>query len=95
MAVNKFRELAAKFPKFINRAAEICDEFRYIYDTVKEQIPRNFAKVAVLNCWGKVRSWICNMTAHELWYQQSYSYQGIYEDLSVLPVDISFINFEE
>ena len=35
------------------------------------------------------------MTAHELWYQQSYSYQGIYEALSGLPVDVSFINFED
>ncbi|MBR4943640.1 MAG: 1,3-beta-galactosyl-N-acetylhexosamine phosphorylase, partial [Clostridia bacterium] len=37
----------------------------------------------------------CNMTAHELWYQQSYSYQGIYEALSGLPVDVHFINFED
>ena len=90
-----YLELAAKFPKFIQRAAEICDEFRYIYDTVKTQTPSSFAKVAVLNAWGKKRSWMCNMTAHELWYQQSYSYQGIYEALSGMPVDVSFINFED
>jgi hypothetical protein len=35
------------------------------------------------------------MTAHELCYQQSYSYQGIYEALSGLPVDVSFINFDD
>lgn len=90
-----YLSLAAKFPKFISRAAEICDEFRYIYDTVKTQTPKNFAKVAVLNSWGKIRSWMCNMTAHELWYQQSYSYQGIYEALSGLPVEVSFINFDD
>ena len=90
-----YLEMAAMFPKFINRAAEICDEFRFIYDTVKTQTPKNFAKVAVLNAWGKVRSWMCNMTAHELWYQQSYSYQGIYEILSGLPVDVKFINFDD
>ena len=90
-----YLSLAAKFPKFIKRAGEICDEFRYIYDTVKTQTPKNFAKVAVLNCWGKIRSWMCNMTAHELWYQQSYSYQGIYEALSGLPVEVSFINFDD
>ena len=55
----------------------------------------SFAKVAVLNAWGKIRSWMCNMTAHELWYQQSYSYQGIYEALSGLPVDVSFIDFDD
>ena len=90
-----YLSLAAKFPKFIKRAAEICDEFRYIYDTVKTQKPKSFAKVAVLNCWGKLRSWMCNMTAHELWYQKSYSYQGIYEALSGLPVDVIFINFDD
>ena len=38
---------------------------------------------------------MCNMTAHELWYQQSYSYQGIYEALSGLPFFVSFINFDD
>ena len=90
-----YLSLAAKFPKFINRAAEICDEFRYIYDTVKTQTPKSFAKVAVLNAWGKKRSWMGHMVAHELWYQQVYSYQGIYEALSGLPVDVSFINFDD
>ena len=88
-------ELAAKFPKFIERAGQVCDEFRYIYDTVKTQTPKNFAKVAVLNAWGKKRSWMAHMVAHELWYQQSYSYQGIYEALSGLPVEVSFINFDD
>ena len=90
-----YLSLAAKFPKFIARAGEICDEFRNIYDIVKTKNPMSFAKVAVLNAWGKIRSWMCNMTAHELWYQQSYSYQGIYEALSGLPVDVSFIDFDD
>lgn len=90
-----YLELAVKFPKFIDRAGEICDEFRYIYDTVKTQTPKDFAKIAVLNSWGKKRSWMCNMTAHELWYQKSYSYQGVYEALSGMPVDVSFINFDD
>ena len=90
-----YLELAAKFPKFIQRASELCDEFRYIYDTVKTQTPKNFAKVAVLNAWGKKRSWMGHMVAHELWYQQVYSYQGVYEALSGMPVDVQFINFED
>ena len=49
-------QLAKKSPKFIERAGQVCDEFRYIYDTVKTQTPRSFAKVAVLNTWGKKRS---------------------------------------
>ena len=35
------------------------------------------------------------MVAHELWYQQIYSYQGILEAISGLPVDIEFLSFDE
>jgi 1,3-beta-galactosyl-N-acetylhexosamine phosphorylase len=87
--------LAAKFPRFIDRVAEICDEFRAIYEAVKGENPKDFLTVCVLNAWGKKRSWMCNMTAHELWYQASYSYQGIYEALSGLPVKTIFLSFDD
>lgn len=90
-----YLSLAAKFPSFVRRAGEICEEFRGIYASVKGKKPFNVLKVAVLNCWGKLRSWQCFMTAHELWYQQAYSYQGIMEALSGLPVEVSFINFDD
>lgn len=90
-----YLSLAAKFPAFIRRAGEICDEFREIYENVKGKRPYNVLRVGVLNCWGKLRSWMCYMTAHELWYQQSYSYQGILEALSGLPVEVVFIDFED
>lgn len=35
------------------------------------------------------------MTAHELWYQQTYSYQGLTEALSGMPAEVRFINFED
>ena len=35
------------------------------------------------------------MVAHELWYQQIYSYQGILEALSGLAVNVKFISFED
>lgn len=35
------------------------------------------------------------MVAHELWYQQIYSYQGILEAISGLPVDIEFLSFDD
>lgn len=87
--------LAAKFPKFIDRAEALCDEFREIYANVKGKKPHNALTVGVLNAWGVKRSWMCYMTAHELWYQQAYSYQGILESLSGLPVDVKFINFDD
>ena len=90
-----YLSLAAKFPKFVNRAGEVCEEFRRIYEGVKGKQPFSAVKVGVLNCWGKLRSWQCFMTAHELWYQQAYSYQGIMEALSGLPVEVTFIDFDD
>lgn len=90
-----YLSLAAKFPKFIERVEEICDEFRMIYDLIDNKKPHTALKVAVLNAWGKKRSWMSHMVAHELWYQQIYSYQGVLEALSGLPVDVDFLSFED
>lgn len=90
-----YLSLAAKFPAFMKRAAEICEEFRALYDNVKGKSPKNFVTVGVLNAWGKKRSWMCYMVAHELWYQQIYSYQGILEAMSGLPVEVKFLSFED
>ena len=90
-----YLSLAAKFPKFIDRASQICDEFRAIYDAAGTEKPYSALTVAVLNCWGSLRSWQSHMVAHELWYQQIYSYQGILEALSGLPVDVKFISFDD
>ncbi len=87
--------LADKFPKFMKRASEICEEFRVLYNNVKGKSPKNFLTVGVLNAWGKKRSWMCYMVAHELCYRQIYSYQGILEALSGLPVKVEFLSFEE
>ena len=94
MGFGGYLSLAAKFPKFIERAGEICDEFRAICDAAAGK-PYAGITVAVLNAWGKKRSWMCHMVAHELWYQQVYSYQGVYEALSGLPVNVKFISFDE
>ncbi|MGN1077492.1 MAG: 1,3-beta-galactosyl-N-acetylhexosamine phosphorylase, partial [Candidatus Gallimonas sp.] len=94
MGFGGYLSLAAKFPKFIERAGEICDEFRAICDAAAGK-PYAAITVAVLNAWGKKRSWMCHMVAHELWYQQVYSYQGVYEALSGLPVNVKFISFDE
>lgn len=90
-----YLSLAAEFPNFIQRGAEICDEFRTIYDTIDGKKPYCTLKVGVLNAWGKKRSWMSHMVAHELWYQQIYSYQGLLESLSGLPVDVEFLSFED
>lgn len=90
-----YLSLAKKFPNFIQRVSQICDEFRKIYDTIQDCKPYTKIKVGILNAYGKLRSWQCYMVAHELWYQQTYSYQGILEALSGLPIDVEFLSFEE
>lgn len=95
MGFGGYLSLAAKFPKFVDRVAEIADEFRTIYDAVDDKKPYCRLKVGLLNAWGKKRSWMSHMCAHELWYQQIYSYQGILEAISGLPVDIEFLSFDE
>jgi len=87
--------LAAKFPTFVNRVAELCDEFRSISDAACGNKPYSGLTVAVLNCWGKLRSWMSHMVAHELWYQQIYSYQGVLEALSGMAVNVKFISFDD
>ena len=95
MGFGGYLSLAAKFPRFIDRVEEIADEFRDIYDALANSKPYCRLKVAMLNAWGKKRSWMSHMVAHELWYQSIYSYQGILESLSGLPVDIEFLSFDE
>lgn len=95
MGFGGYLSLAAKFPKFVDRVAEIADEFRTIYDAVDSKKPYCRLKAGLLNAWGKKRSWMSHMVAHELWYQQIYSYQGILEAISGLPVDIEFLSFDE
>ena len=52
-------------------------------------------RVAVLNCWGKMRSWGNHMVHHAIYYKQNYSYFGIIEALSGAPFDVSFISFDD
>lgn len=95
MGFGGYLSLAAKFPKFVRRAGEICEEFRGIVETANQGKPYSGLTVAILNAWGSLRSWQSHMVAHELWYQQIYSYQGILEALSGLAVDVKFISFDD
>ncbi len=95
MGFGGYLQLAAKFPKFIDRATELCNEFRAIIEAAGEAKPYAGLTVAVLNSWGKLRSWQSHMVAHELWYQQIYSYQGVLEALSGLAVNVKFISFDD
>lgn len=90
-----YLSLAYQFPKFIDYIAQVTEEFRTIYDNVKGKRPYCGLKVAVLNAWGRLRSWQTHMVAHALWYKQTYSYFGVLEALSGAAVDVSFLSFQD
>lgn len=90
-----YLSLAYKFPKFVDYIEKVCDEFREIYYNIKDTKPYCGLKVAILNSWGKLRSWQTHMVAHALWYKQTYSYLGILEALSGSSVDVEFISFKD
>ncbi|MDD5885250.1 MAG: 1,3-beta-galactosyl-N-acetylhexosamine phosphorylase [Erysipelotrichaceae bacterium] len=90
-----YLSLAASFPKFVEEAKKVCDDFRIIKSACSSGKPYCACKVGVLNAWGKIRSWMAHMVAHELWYQSLYSYYGVYECLSGLPVEVEFLNFDD
>ena len=90
-----YLSLAYKFPKFVEYIEEVCNEFREIYDNINGNKPYCGLKVAVLNCWGKLRTWQTHMVAHALWYKQIYTYLGIIESLSGMSLDVEFISFDD
>ena len=90
-----YLSLACKFPDFTDYIEKLTDEFRDIYDKIHDRKPYCGLKVAVLNCWGRLRSWQAYMVAHALWYKQTYSYFGMLEALSGMSVDVCFLSFDD
>lgn len=90
-----YLKLALQFPEFLDYVEQVCNEFRTLYANVKGTTPYCVKKVAVLNCWGKMRAWGCHMVHHALYQKQNYSYAGIIETLSGAPFDVVFINFQD
>lgn len=90
-----YLKLALQFPEFVDYVESVCKEFRELYENIKGTTPYCVKRVAVLNCWGKMRAWGCHMVHHALYYKQNYSYSGVIEMLSGAPFDVKFISFED
>ena len=90
-----YLKLALEFPEFIDYIESVCNEFRVLYENIKGTTPYCVKTVAVLNSWGKCRSWGCHMVHHALYQKQNYSYAGIIEALSGAPFDVKFISFDD
>ncbi len=90
-----YLKLACDFPDFVDYVEQVCREFRELYQNVKGCTPYCVKKVAVLNCWGKMRAWGCHMVHHALYYPQNVGYAGVIEALSGAPFDVRFISFDD
>ena len=88
-----YLHLTEPFPDFQDEIENIADEFRDIKALHASGGPANLkAKVAVLHYWGKLRSWTLSGHFHETYMNDLIH---INEALSGLPVDVSFISFED
>ena len=91
-----YLKLALEWPGFIDTITHVVNEFRDIHDTIQGTSAYvSPFKVAILNCWGSSRRWMNNQVHHAIWYREIYSYVGIIECLSGMPIDIDFINFDD
>jgi len=88
-----YLHLVQDFPDFTDYMAQISDEFREIKRLHEEGAPSKLPiSVAVLHSWGKLRSWTLSGHFHETYMHDLIH---INEALSGLPVDVSFIDFED
>lgn len=90
-----YLKLADKLPTFTETVEKICDEFRTICDNIGKTKPYSTSKIAILNAWGKEKSWMVQMSCQDAPYQKIYSYQSVLEALCGLPVEVDFINFDD
>ena len=90
-----YLKLALEAPGFLDYVEQVCDEFRQLYANAQGARPYCVKTVAVLNAWGKTRSWGCHMVHHALYYRKNYSYAGVIEALSGAPFDVRFLSFQD
>lgn len=90
-----YLKLACQFPEFIDYVESVCREFRELYENIQGTTPYCVKTVAVLNSWGRARSWGCHMVHHALYQKQNYSYAGVIEALAGAPFDVRFLSFDD
>lgn len=88
-----YLHLVEPFPDFCDYIEKVSDEFRTVKSFHAQGAPLSIkTKVAVLHSWGKLRSWTLSGHFHETYMNDLIH---INESLSGLPVDVSFISFED
>lgn len=88
-----YLHLVEDFPDFVEYIAKISDEFRSLKELHHAGKPYHCkTRVAVLHFWGSMRSWTLSGHFHETYMHDLIH---INEALSGLPLEVSFISFED
>jgi beta-D-galactosyl-(1->4)-L-rhamnose phosphorylase len=93
LGLGGYLHLVQDYPDFVQCIEDIADEFRTIKELHEAGAPYVIkTKVAVLHYWGSLRSWTLSGHFHETYMNDLIH---VNEALSGLPVDVSFISFED
>lgn len=88
-----YLHLVQDFPDFVDYIAKISDEFRTLKVLHKAGKPYCCkTRVGILHYWGSLRSWTLSGHFHETYMHDLIH---INEALSGLPVEVSFLSFED
>lgn len=88
-----YLHLVQDFPDFCDYIEKVSDEFRLIRSFHDQGGPYTVrTRVAVLHYWGRLRSWTLSGHFHETYMHDLIH---INEALSGLPVEVSFLSFED
>lgn len=90
-----YLSLADKYPGFVKKIKEVCDEFRFIKENAGDNGAKTFVKVAIISYWGRQNTWMINGIGIDDIRQDSEAYSGLLTSLCGQPVDVSFISFDD
>lgn len=90
-----YLKLTLDFPEFLDYVETTTNEFRALYKNISKAKPFCSTRVAVLNAWGKMRSWGAHMVHHALYQKENKAYSGVIEILSGSAHDVDFLSFED
>ena len=96
-----YLSLALKFPAFVDHVGALCREFRTFKEMARGTESRKApVKVAMLNCWGALRSWLNSFGAPQKFLVKRpdvvmVAGTNLLECLAGLPVEVEFISFDD
>lgn len=88
-----YLHLVEPFPDFCDYIEGVADEFRLLKTFNASCTPYTIpGKVAILHAWGSLRPWTCSGHLHE---HPEVDLTNILESLSGLPLDVTFLSFDD